>query len=66
MMEKITLPHPETHGLDMYEGKILVFAKHEGHFRIWALEVEDFDATFKHRVAHVRTMGSGRRYGHIV
>jgi hypothetical protein len=26
MMEKISLPIPETHGFDMYDGKVLVFA----------------------------------------
>lgn len=31
-----------------------------------ALEVEDFDAAFKHRLACVKTMASRRRYGHIV
>ena len=66
MMEKITLPVPETHGLDMYDGKVLVFSAEGGGFAILALEAEDFDAAFKHRVAHVRMMGSGRRYGHIV
>ena len=66
MMEKITLPVPETHGLDAYDGKVLVFAAENGRFRIWALEAEDFDAAFKHRLASVRSMDSGRRYGHIV
>lgn len=66
MMEKITLPVPETHGLDSYDGKVLVFASEGGQFRIWALEPDDFDAAFKHRIAHVRAMDSGRRYGHIV
>ncbi len=66
MMEKITLPIPETHGLDAYDGKVLVFASENGRFRISALEPDDFDAAFKHRVAHVRAMDSGRRYGHIV
>lgn len=66
MMEKITLPVPETHGLDMYDGKVLVFSAQVGGFAIQAFEAGDFDAAFKHRVAHVRMMGSGRRYGHIV
>lgn len=66
MMEKITLPVPETHGLDMYDGKVLVFSAEVGGFTILALEAEDFDSAFKHRVADVRMMSSGRRYGHIV
>lgn len=65
MMEKISLPIPETHGFDMYDGKVLVFSPQDGHFRMWALEAEDFEAAFGHRLAAVRVMGSGRRYGHV-
>ena len=66
MMEKISLPIPETHGFDMYDGKVLVFAPKEGRFRMWALEPDDFDTAFKHRLAGVKMMASGRRYGHII
>lgn len=65
MMEKISLPIPETHGLDMYDGKVLVFTPQNGHFRMRALEATDFEAAFGHRLAAVQVMGSGRRYGYI-
>ena len=65
MMEKISLPIPETHGFDIYDGKFLVFSPQNGRFRMWALEAADFEAAFGHRLAAVRVMGSGRRYGYI-
>jgi hypothetical protein len=65
MMEKITLPIPETHGFDVYDGKILVFSPQNGRFRMWALETTDFETAFGHRLAGVRVMGSGRRYGYV-
>ena len=64
-MEKISLPIPETHGFDMYDGKVLVFAPEEDSFRMWALEAADFEAAFGQRLGAVRLMGSGRRYGYI-
>jgi hypothetical protein len=64
-MEKISLPIPETHGFDMYDGKVLVFSPKDGRFRMWALESVDFEAAFGHRLGAVRVMGSGRRYGYI-
>lgn len=64
-MEKISLPIPEKHGFDMYDGKVLVFSPKGGHFRMWALEAADFEAAFGHRLGAVRVMGSGRRYGYI-
>lgn len=65
MMEKVSLPIPETHGFDMYDGKVLVFAPQNGRFRMWALEAADFEAAFGHRLRGIRTMGSGRRFGYI-
>src|SRR5262249_31087102 len=65
MMEKISLPIPETHGFDMYDGKVLVFSAQNGHFRMQALEAADFEAAFGHRLAAVEVMGSGRRFGYI-
>ena len=65
MMEKITLPIPETHGFDIYDGKILVFRRTDGRFVMRALEADDFETAFGDRLAEVRVMGSGRRYGHI-
>jgi hypothetical protein len=64
-MEKISLPMPEQHGFDMYDGKVLVFSPEDGRFRMWALEAADFEAAFGHRLGAVRLMGSGRRYGYI-
>ncbi|MCL4677205.1 MAG: hypothetical protein KJ017_01270 [Alphaproteobacteria bacterium] len=65
LMEKVSLPIPETHGFDMYDGKVLVFSPTNGRFRMWALEAADFEAAFGHRLGGVRAMGSGRRYGYI-
>ncbi|MFA6032845.1 MAG: hypothetical protein WC889_08110 [Myxococcota bacterium] len=64
-MEKVSLPIPETHGFDMYDGKVLVFSPANGGFKMWALEVEDFDTAFAGRLAGVKIMASGRRYGYI-
>lgn len=67
MMEKISLPIPETHGFDIYDGKILVFQRSErGRFVMRALEADDFETAFGDRLAQVRMMSSGRRYGHII
>lgn len=64
-MEKITLPIPETHGFDIYDGKVLVFQHEEGVFAVRALEPSDFEAAFGDRIKDVRMMNSGRRYGYI-
>lgn len=64
-MEKITLPTPEDHGFDMYDGKVLVFGRRANGFSLNALEVADFEAAFGDRLAAVKTMASGRRYGHL-
>lgn len=65
MMEKISLPIPETHGFDIYDGKILVFQRVGEHFVMRALEADDFETAFGDRLRDVRIMGSGRRYGQI-
>lgn len=65
MMEKVSLPIPETHGFDLYDGKVLVFQKDGDGFHVIALEQDDFDRAFSTRVSEVKTMGSGRRYGRI-
>lgn len=64
-MEKITLPIPETHGFDIYDGKILVFQEKENCHEMRALEADDFETVFGDRLSEVRAMASGRRYGHI-
>ncbi len=66
MMEKISLPIPETHGFDVYDGKVLVFQSDGGKFHMWALEAAEFEAAFAGRIDGVKIMGSGRRYGYIV
>ena len=65
MMEKISLPIPESHGFDIYDGKILVFQRSGDRFVMRALEADDFETAFGDRLSEVRVMGSGRRYGHI-
>lgn len=65
MMEKISLPIPETHGFDIYDGKVLMFQRAKGCFVMRALEADDFEASFGDRLTAVRVMSSGRRYGHI-
>lgn len=65
-MEKITLPIPEQHGFDIYDGKVLVFRRSDEAFVLNALEPTDFEATFGDRLTSVVMMSSGRRYGHIV
>lgn len=66
LMEKITLPIPETHGLDLYDGKVLVFRRSGNQFKMWALEADDFLTAFGNRLYDIKAMGSGRRYGQIV
>lgn len=65
MMEKISLPIPETHGFDIYDGKVLVFRREEGRFVMRALEAADFETAFGDKLDDVRVMGSGRRYGFL-
>jgi HKD family nuclease len=66
MMEKISLPIPETHGFDIYDGKILVFQRSGDRYVMRALEADDFETAFGDRLLDVRVMNSGRRYGHIL
>ena len=65
MMEKISLPIPETHGFDIYDGKILVFQRSGARFVMRALEADDFETAFGDKLSEVRVMNSGRRYGQI-
>lgn len=64
-MEKITLPTPEDHGYDIYDGKVLLFKRVEDRFLMSAVEAADFEAAFGDSLSDVRTMASGRRYGRI-
>ncbi len=65
-MEKMSLPIPETHGFGVYDGKVLVFEPVGGAFRMSALEANEFDAVYGHRLVDIRRMNGGRRYGAIV
>ena len=65
LMEKITLPVPEDHGFDIYDGKILIFRRTGDHIKLNALEAADFESTFGDKLSVVMAMSSGRRYGHI-
>lgn len=65
LMEKVSLPIPETHGFDIYDGKVLVFEKSGDRFRMRALELDDFETAFGDKVSGVMAMASGRRYGLI-
>lgn len=53
LMEKMSLPIPESHGFGDYDGKVLVFQKVGAAFALRALESADFDAAFGARIANV-------------
>jgi hypothetical protein len=65
-MEKLTLPMPEDHGFGVYDGKVLVFEPRRTRFRLSAIELDDFELIFRHRLANVGVMTGGRRFGEIV
>jgi hypothetical protein len=65
-MEKLTLPMPEDHGFGVYDGKVLVFEPKGEGFLLTALELDDFELLCGHRLANVRTMTGGRRFGELI
>ncbi len=65
-MEKLTLPMPEEHGFGVYDGKVLVFEPNGKGFLLSAIELDDFELAFRHRLANVRVMTGGRRFGKLV
>ena len=65
LMEKVSLPTPETHGLDIYDGKVLVFQRTTNGFLLDALETADFESAFGDKLNDVNIMSSGRRFGLI-
>ncbi|MGI0524018.1 hypothetical protein [Rhizobium giardinii] len=65
-MEKISLPIPETHGFGVYDGKVLVFEEVDGEFFMKAFEQIEFHRLYGQRLADVKRMTGGRRYGAIV
>lgn len=65
-MEKLTLPTPEDHGFGVYDGKVLVFEPKGKGFLLSAIELDDFELAFRHRLANVGVMTRGRRFGELV
>jgi hypothetical protein len=65
-MEKLTLPMPENHGFGVYDGKVLVFESKTKCFLLSAIELDDFELAYGHRLANVEMMTGGRRYGELV
>jgi len=65
-MEKLTLPFPEQHGFGVYDGKVLVFQPTGNKFLLNALESDEFEAVYSHRLANVGVMNQGRRFGELV
>lgn len=65
-MEKLTLPMPEDHGFEVYDGKVLIFEPRGDRFFLTAVELGDFDLIYGHRIAGIQSMGGGRRFGKLV
>lgn len=65
-MEKLTLPMPEDHGFGVYDGKVLVFEPKGSRFLLSAVERGDFEMVYGHRLATVKTMTGGRRFGELI
>ncbi len=65
-MEKLTLPMPEDHGFGVYDGKVLVFEPKGKQFFLTAVELDDFELVYGHRLANVNKMAGGRRFGELI
>lgn len=65
-MEKLGLPMPEQHGFGVYDGKVLIFERNGKNFRMIAIELDEFDAAYGHRLSNVQTMSGGRRFGELI
>lgn len=65
-MEKLGLPTPEDHGFGVYDGKALVFEPKSKGFLLTAVEVDDFELVYRHRLANVKKMTGGRRFGELI
>ena len=65
-MEKLTLPMPEDHGFGVYDGKVLVFEPKGKRFWLTAVELDDFELAYGHRLANVNRMTGGRRFGELI
>jgi hypothetical protein len=64
-MEKLTLPIPETHGYECYDGKILTFKVDENEVELEAFEHDDFFRVYGSYINYVDEMRGGRKYGTI-
>jgi HKD family nuclease len=64
-MEKLTLPIPESHGYQCYDGKILTFRKVGGAIILEAFEHDDFFQSYGKHISSCGEMKSGRKYGTI-
>jgi hypothetical protein len=64
-MEKLTLPIPEDHGFGVYDGKVLVFEPKGKQFFLSAIEIEEFELLYGHRLANIERMAGGRRFGEL-
>jgi hypothetical protein len=64
-MEKLTLPIPEEHGYQCYDGKILTFRVDGGYVVLDAFEHEDFFQLYGMYISSCSEMQSGRKYGTI-
>ena len=64
-MEKLTLPIPEEHGYQCYDGKILTFRVDGNTVWLEAFEHDDFFRTYSSYINSFSEMQSGRRYGTI-
>ena len=65
-MEKLTLPTPEDHGFGVYDGKVLVFRPIGSRFLLVAVELQDFELIYGHRLTSVSSMTQGRRFGGLI
>ena len=64
-MEKLTLPIPEDHGYQCYDGKILTFEIEGDEVVLEAFEHDDFFRIYGMHINSCSEMQSGRRYGTI-
>ncbi len=65
-MEKLTLPIPEQHGYECYDGKILTFERTGDEVQLEAFEYDDFFRSYGAHISSCQEMQSGRKYGTIL
>jgi hypothetical protein len=64
-MEKLTLPIPEEHGYQCYDGKMLTFKVEGDEVALETFEFEDFFRIYGMHISSCSAMQSGRKYGTI-